>query len=130
LNTLHYELVAQHEQSGKWDPNEHRLSRSLAELAIHLNEPSLQQALVLATAINDSLYRRRALAALILNLTALPLSKLYSLWRILLHTLAARTRRDLLSDLCVLSPVLLKLGGTDEVAASTRAIQEVFRQWP
>ena len=48
----------------------------------------------------------------------------------LLHFLANRSRRDILSDLQVLSPVIADLGGENAVTEIFRAIQDVGRWWP
>ncbi len=51
----------------------------------------------------------------------------YAPWPETLRLLAARTRKDLLSDLRALEPVLFALGGEETVAETFRAIQHVGR---
>jgi hypothetical protein len=55
---------------------------------------------------------------------------LYPLWAETLPVLVSRTRRNLLSDLRALAPVIAKLGGAEAVAETFRAIQDVGRWWP
>jgi hypothetical protein len=80
--------------------------------------------------------RARALSDLASSLAALPLTSLAHLWLEdqkggnLLHALARRPRRDLLSDIRTLAPVIAALGGPEAVAETVRAIQDVGRWWP
>jgi hypothetical protein len=74
--------------------------------------------------------RAEALAGLAPHLAALPCSTLYSLWRKTLPVLSTRTRRDLLSDLRALTPLIFALGGETAITETFRAIQDVDRWWP
>jgi uncharacterized protein YeeX (DUF496 family) len=74
--------------------------------------------------------RSKARSALVRRLAALPRSTLYPTWDEMLPVLAARTRRDLLTDLRVLKLVIRALGGAKAIAETARAIQDVARWWP
>jgi hypothetical protein len=70
----------------------------------------------------------------LLNLLEVYLSKLSSitlfpLWCDTLHTLARRTRKELLSDLSALTPVIKSLGGTQAIEETAYAIQDAGRWW-
>lgn len=90
----------------------------------------LAEALLAAHAIEWEEARAEALGALAPHLAGLPRDRLYPLWRETLPLLAARTRRDLLSDLPALLPVILRLGGEAAVAETFRAVQFVGERWP
>jgi hypothetical protein len=96
----------------------------------------LGEALAAARAIDDEGSRAGALAEMTVYLEALPDDDLVSFWLMefdglnLLHSLARRQRRDLLSDLSALAPILSALGGAEAVAGTLRAIQDVGRWWP
>ncbi|MGC8947416.1 MAG: hypothetical protein ACP5N6_14815 [Anaerolineae bacterium] len=55
---------------------------------------------------------------------------LYPCWAETLPLLARRRRKDLLSDLRALAPVIHALGGKPAAAETFRAIQHVARWWP
>jgi hypothetical protein len=55
---------------------------------------------------------------------------LFPLWSHTLHTLARRTRKDLLADLRALTPVITSLGGVEAVEETAHAIQDIGRWWP
>ena len=61
---------------------------------------------------------------------ALAIPARFPLWCEALHGLASRTRRDLMADLQALTPVVDKLGGSEAVGETVRAIQDVGRWWP
>jgi hypothetical protein len=107
---------------------------ALAGLMPHLPEPlpseAIGQALKAARAITSSRSRAVALAGLAPCLAKFPPLILYSLWCKTLPLLAARTRKDLLSDLRALLPVLIALGGAPAVAEVFRAVQDVGQWWP
>ena len=79
---------------------------------------------------SDQPQRAKALAALASHLAKLPRPVLYSLWDETLPILARRTRRDLLTDLGALAPVIVALGGAKALAETARAIQDAARWWP
>ncbi len=110
--------------------NEGSRSEALVALAPHLSEPLLHEALEAARAIRDEEHRSEALAALASRLAELPPTALYSIWSETILFLATRTRRGLLADLGSLVPVLAALGGTEAMAETFRAIQDVGRWWP
>ena len=105
-------------------------SQILVGLAPHLPESLLPEAVTAAREIRDADDRARALAGLAPRLAALPRPAFYPLWTEALPALARRTRRDLLSDLRALEPVIPALGGEPAVVETFRAIREVGRWWP
>jgi len=88
-------------------------SEALAALAPRLTPPLLGEALEAARAIWDERYRSQALAALApqLQLAELTPATRSPLWSKTLHLLATRSRRDLLTDLIALVPLLTAWGG-------------------
>jgi hypothetical protein len=113
-------------------------ARFLTKVAPHLSEPLkskvLDEALEATCAIENPEYwperRAEALTSLTPHLVSLPTPKLYRLWFKTLHQVAAHGRRELLSDLCTLTPVLAKLGGVEATTGTARAILDVGRWWP
>ncbi|WP_322798399.1 ATP-binding protein [Thermoflexus sp.] len=107
---------------------------ALAALAPRLPEDqraqALREALEAARKIQDEEERARVLAELAPQLAALSPSGLYPLWAETLPLLARRTRRDLLSDLRALAPVIHALGGEAALWETFRAIRDVGRWWP
>jgi len=111
--------------------DEDRRAEVLAALAPRLAEFGYpQEALTAAREIRDQPQRAKALAALASHLAKLPRPVLYSLWDETLPILARRTRRDLLTDLGALAPVIVALGGAKALAETARAIQDAARWWP
>ncbi len=102
----------------------------LAALAPHLPEALLLEALAAAQAIEDEGDRAKALEALAQRLVERPVEELRSLWPGLLAHLTQRSRKDLLSDLRALTPVITKLGGDEAIDELFHAIQDVGRWWP
>ncbi len=106
-------------------------AQALAGLAPHLPEPLLGEALAAARWIRDKESRAQVLAGLEPHVAQLPSQQLYPAWQETLSVLAIRsTRRDLVSDLRALAPVIAALGGEEAVAETFRAIQDVGRWWP
>lgn len=103
-------------------------ARALAEIAPKMLDP--QKALELAKHIQNESWRARALAEIIPQLTELPSSEIYAIWREILYVLSEQTRKDLLSDLPALAPVILALGGEEALLETASAIQDVGRWWP
>ncbi len=64
------------------------------------------------------------------RLAKLPRATLYPLWCETLHIISQRTRRNLLTDLSTLAPVIFALGGTVAVVETCRSILEVGYWWP
>jgi hypothetical protein len=120
-----------------WGSGRYPRIEALLELTPYLPDPfqleALSEALATARKIVDADERSEVIAKL-----ASPLAELaeysppvlYPVWSETLHVLATRTRRDLLSDLHTLEPVLSALGGTEAVTETFRAIQDVGRWWP
>jgi len=100
---------------------------ALTGLAPHLPKPLLGEALAVARGIGNGKHRARALIGLAPHLAALDCARLYPIWRETLPVLAARTRKDLLSDLHALSPVIAALGGPEAIVETFHAIQDVGR---
>jgi hypothetical protein len=71
--------------------------------------------------------RATLLAKLAPQMGNLPLEKIYPLWRETLTILARRTRKDLLTDVGALSPVLAVLGGGEAIHETMLAIEDVGR---
>jgi hypothetical protein len=113
--------------------NEDNRAEALRDLAPHLPEPLLREALAAAREIGDAEHRAEALAGLAPRLAEWARQEraaVHAAWVLALHALAARTRKDLFSDLRALSPVIATLGGAAAVAETFHAIQEVGRWWP
>ena len=110
--------------------NEYYRAQVLSNLAPHLPQQLLPQALEAARAIPSEYNRAQALSHLAPHLAKLLPTSLYPLWCHTLHILARRRRRDLLSDIRELAPVIIALGHPQTVAEIARAIQDVGRQWP
>jgi hypothetical protein len=79
-------------------------------------------ALELAQTIEDNRVRARVLRLLAGHLGELAPSERTRLWPVMIHKSAARQRRDLLSDLTNLSPLIYKLGNP---ALFTQAVEDV-----
>ena len=109
-------------------------AEALAGLTPHL--PAAEQARILHTTlsvareIDDPGDRPRVLAALAPHLTRLSTSALYPLWQETLPFLSRRSRRDLLNDLRVLTPVIARLGGERAISDTFQTIQWVGQRWP
>jgi hypothetical protein len=111
-------------------------AKVLRDLTSYLPEGLLSEALAVAREIEADRWRAEALMDLTPYLDVLPPMTLARLWleerdgANLLHFLARRPRKHLLSDLRALAPVLAALGGPEAVAETVRAIQDVGRWWP
>jgi len=90
----------------------------------------LTMELTTALAIDHAHTREVQLADLASRLVTLSSSQLHCLWCEALPVLAARSRRNLLSDLRALAPVIVFLDGPDAAAETFRAIRDVGRWWP
>ncbi len=101
-------------------------AKALSGLAIRLPQV-LQEALNTARGIQDEKYRADVFSSLlsVLDLTSIK----YPLWHEILHNLSHHNRYQLLKDIPKLSDAIIALGGTKALAATVRAIQEVWRQW-
>ncbi len=108
--------------------------QALAAVAPHL-EPAEQdqvlgEALSAARDIQDEKRRSEAMAALAPRLAKLPRAELYRLWIETILVSATRKRESLLWDLGALLPMIAALGGSEAMADTVRAIQDVGRWWP
>lgn len=120
------------------DKAEDLYARTLTGLALQLPEPeresALKEALEIARGIDwsGSFAEGRAeeLAALVPHLAQFSFDTLCLLWNETFPVLASRTRKDLLFDLCVLVPIIVRLGGAEAVTEIYHAIQDVGRWWP
>ncbi|MCP4544324.1 MAG: hypothetical protein GY832_45010 [Chloroflexi bacterium] len=118
------------------DRSEQAYAQSLFHLIPFLSQEMLGEALVVASTIQLRSERVGVFAALGQRILALSLADLSSFWidecrcTDLLLTLARREREDLLSDLCVLAPIIHILGGEEAIAKTFHAIQDVGRWWP
>ena len=112
--------------------NESARAMALAEIAPKLPDPqeALNEALAVASQIQNEYDRAGVLAKIAPRMSELSPSELYPLWQENLHVLAQRTRKDLLSDLGALAPVILALGGPEALEDTACAIQDVGRWWP
>lgn len=93
----------------------------------------LAETLEVACSIDDMDARREALASIIPLLEGLPNDELYALWVKMLYALATptiRLRRDLLSDLRVIYPIILRIGGETALDHTAQAILDVGRWLP
>jgi len=109
-------------------------SEALAGLSPHLPEAEreglLREALAAAREIRWEDDRSKVLAGLAPHLAKFPYTALFSLWNETLRILSTRRRRDLLSDIRALAPVVVALGGGEAVRETVDAIQDVCRWWP
>jgi Trypsin-like peptidase domain/AAA ATPase domain len=115
------------------DPDDR--AEAIAAAAIHLPLAHIDRALEITRSVSGSKYlwtstRAKALVALAPRLAALPVDRLYPLWRETLPVLASRTRGQLLWDLWALPRVLAALGGVDAVAGAVTALCDVMERWP
>lgn len=101
----------------------------LAPLVLHVPESRLPDLLEPVQLSDDGL-RGWVLQKLALALTKLPPSKIYALWRQLLHFSAKRTRQSLLMDVTALAPIIHVTGGTEAIEKISNAISEVGGWWP
>jgi hypothetical protein len=88
---------------------------------------ALPNALKTVQAFQNDTERAEALAPLALHLADHPNN--FECWKDLLRSLSSRTRPSLLSDLAVLIPAAIALGGEVGAAEIARAIQDVSRWW-
>ena len=74
--------------------------------------------------------RAQPLAALSPQLARLCRDEIRPFWEETLRLSATRSRRDLLTDLAALAPVIFALGGPEAIEETCRAIEDVGRWWP
>jgi len=114
-----------------------RQAEALEELASSLPQmlprEDLKETLRIARDVENTRARGKMLSALaspLANWAKRNRNAVHDLWRETLHTLARRTRRDLLSDLSALAPLIYALGGPEAIVGTFQAIQDVGRWWP
>lgn len=105
-------------------------AKVLTELVFQLPEPLLREVLGAAQAVEDEEQRVAVLVRLTARPAELPPITLFPFWQETLHILAGRTRQRLLTDFQRLAPVIAKLGKTEAIAETFRAIQDTGRWWP
>ncbi|MBW4566215.1 MAG: hypothetical protein KME32_35135 [Mojavia pulchra JT2-VF2] len=103
--------------------------QALIALADKLPPELLRETLAATKEIQDESSRAEVLSSLAVKLSQLPKNQLFSLWRDNLYILSLRTRRDLLSQMGTLTPVIFALGGEQAVKDTASAIQDVSRWW-
>jgi len=109
------------------EPNE--VAQAISALAPHLPTSLMGIALTAAAAIADRSLRKRALSGLATRAVEVLSPDVRASWSGGLHGLAARTRRDLWSDLGA-AVALLTACGTATTAESARAAMDVCDWWP
>ena len=98
-----------------------------------LREETLREALAAAREIKDVEHRAAALASLAPHLARWVShddTAACAVWKETLHVLSRRTRPELFSDLRALAPFITALGGTEAIAETFRATQDVGCWWP
>ncbi|MFC1465135.1 MAG: hypothetical protein ACFLMY_09825 [Candidatus Brachytrichaceae bacterium NZ_4S206] len=114
--------------------DERRRAEALGALAAHLGEPLRSEAssaaLAAARDIEDADDRAPVLTTSAKRLADLPRAQAYPLWADTLPVLAHRTRKDLLSDLRALAPLIHALGGEQAAGEAFRAVRDVGAWWP
>ena len=99
----------------------------LSNLASHLPETLLPIALDAVMAVQNEFYRADALSGMIPQLKSCSFN--FCFWKESLRILTYRDRKELLGDISELSSVIIELGGSEALAQTACAIQEVGRQW-
>jgi hypothetical protein len=124
-------------QEIKWDKSKRAevLAAVVAKIVPYLPKEQrfqiLEEALLaLAQEIEQDYLRAEPLAQLAPYVVELPISNVIVLWQKILPDLSKSARRDILVNLCSLTPVIAALGGEQAVAETINAIQDVGRWWP
>jgi tetratricopeptide (TPR) repeat protein len=111
--------------------NEVHRARALAMLAPRLKESGhVKQALEMAHGIDVGQSRAYALATLAPRLAALPLAEALPIWEETLRRSGTRSRHQLMTDLTDLAPAIVAIGGSEAIAQTCQAIEDVGRWWP
>lgn len=106
-----------------------RKAWAFSALAPHLQIDELPELLKVTQSIQNEFERADALRVLAVALAKFPHTDLHPLWVEMLHGLASRSRRDLLSDLRELTPIISSLGKVEAIAALCHVIKDIGRQW-
>lgn len=105
-----------------------------AKLALYLPSPHADQLLKETQTLIWSAENRDELDAILAEivpiLAQLPPEQLHQIWQEMLPHLYQRQRKNLLTDVKTLEPIILSLGGTESMAEISRTIQDVGRWWP
>ncbi|MBD1898908.1 ATP-binding protein [Trichocoleus sp. DQ-A3] len=109
-------------------PDEENRQEMLTRIIPHLPTSLLQQALEITLNIQNHEYRIQVLKKFIPYLKNLPAEQLHPVWSQTLRFSANRTRRDLLSDIGALIPIIPTLS-IEEVEATAGVIENVGRWW-
>lgn len=106
----------------------------LVKLALYLPKPEaasiLKDALEQVWAVDNRERLEEILEAIVPILTQLPQEQLADVWQDMLPHLGQRQRKNLLSDINTLEPIIFSLGGPECMAETSRAIQDIGRWWP
>jgi hypothetical protein len=101
---------------------------ALSALVPHLTSEKLQEVLNATLAIDNDFDRADGLR--VIGLLLLPSANRHNLWIEMIHILASRNRRSLLSDFRELAPVIYSLGKDEAIVNVCHAIKDIGRQWP
>ena len=100
-----------------------------SDIAALLPENLLKEALTAGRSIQDKYYRAHALSKLAEKLSQMEQNQLFPYWRDTLHILSVGTRKNLLSDIKVLIPIISSLGDKKGLKHTADAILDVSRWW-
>jgi hypothetical protein len=104
---------------------------ALSTILPHLALDQIKKVLKVTQVIEDKSKRAEILRVLALELAKFPCDHhLHDLWSEMLHILASRDRRNLLSDFRELTPVISRLGTDEAIVELCHAIKDIGRQWP
>ena len=84
----------------------------------------------IAKNVDDDCCRANSFSRIVEMISEEETTKSYPLWCRTLHTLARRTREDLLMDISSLMPLVMKLGGQDALIETAEAIKDIQKWWP
>ncbi|OYD91165.1 hypothetical protein CDG76_28355 [Nostoc sp. 'Peltigera membranacea cyanobiont' 210A] len=102
---------------------------ALSTILPHLALDQIKKVLKVTQVIEDRSERADILRVLALELAKFPCDHLHDLWVEMLHILASRDRRSLLSDFRELTPVISSLGKDEAIVNICHAIKDIGRQW-
>jgi hypothetical protein len=105
-------------------------SKILSALASEIPEDLLSLAFKLTSEIKCETYRRDVLAKLATRLITTEFDQMYQIWLATIQTSTSRTRKDLLSDISAMTPVIATLGGADAIRETHKAVIDIDRWWP
>jgi hypothetical protein len=123
------ELVAVAKGLTEDEPRAVALGAVASRLPLEQRCEFLGEALRLALSGKKGPFWNDPLPELVPELSQLPREQMYRLWAEALPRLATQARPEFLKQLQVLGPVLLALGGEEEVARVVRTLLEVGRWW-